>query len=758
MASVATASPTRRGRGGSVGWAFDETVRCVRDWQVGRRSAAFLVAGMTTVLLVRVLQLPGGVLPALPVLLMPLVPHSPRLLVKRLGAAAISSLVASLISETFAEQPWILVCFAGGMAYLAFYLLGRGLDIQAFTILLIVPILYVWDAANGLDSLPSAWMAFRLLGIGLVVSSLAAVLIGGDGDRRRFKIQLARQLRSVPIRSDGPGADDSTVEERIWSSSVMEMHETTLRRLARELGTGPRYQNLETAADAIRFLFTLHDDKYLARRSFTHPESIPASVRRVEGELDEAAKRECELIADALEEDRVAAPGPDLDPVYARSLEELTRRVTAPDVGVGPETREYLANLRQLHLLSIKVLRVLRRSTGPDPVSLPPEIGIPRIDTDYSRGILSWVGELFLGQERFARIFALKGTIAMLIAFAIASVYSGWSSASSLLLLSMLVTTVNQGALYVSFLMRTIGLLLAAAIALLVKIVLTPDIDDIWSGTLLIGVVLLPGAILFSRPSTVAAGLNYSMGAMFIFSVDRAPGIALDPISDRVISVAGATLIPWTVFTVVRPVYARDRIAERLRTAMRSLEDQWRLLSAPLPSRLPEEDTRQLVEAVADTSGLARQMSREVGAGRTRWATGTALSESIDLLFILGRELEFRTGADGTRWLEPEERSIAALVATTVRAFADRIHDPGDPRCPAAIATSHRAMGEIEDRLEGLGMNLRATIAAGDPVDENHPGFLALLRQVMSLLHRIDDLLETRTKQLETSPRIAVGV
>ena len=104
-------------------------------------------------------------------------------------------------------------------------------------------------------------------------------------------------------------------------------------------------------------------------------------------------------------------------------------------------------------------------------------------------------------------------------------------------------------------------------------------------------------------------------------------------------------------------------------------------------------------------------------------------------------------------WLAEDERSVTMAVASTVKAFTDRIHDPGDPRCPEAIAASRRSMKEIEDRLERMERELRAKIASGARVDLNHPGFLTLLRQVLSLLHRIDGLLETRTKLANESAK-----
>ena len=66
-------------------------------------------------------------------------------------------------------------------------------------------------------------------------------------------------------------------------------------------------------------------------------------------------------------------------------------------------------------------------------------------------------------------------------------------------------------------------------------------------------------------------------------------------------------------------------------------------------------------------------------------------------------------------------------------------------------------MKEVEERLDRLEQALQATTASGRRIDLNRPGFLALLRQVLAVLRRIDGLLDDRTRELRTNPRIAVG-
>lgn len=742
-------------RAGSIGWAVDEAFRCCRDWRPNRPAVAFVVSGVLTIFILRVLQLPGGVLPALPVLLITSVPHAPRLLCLRLFAATASTLLASVIAATFSEQPWVLLGFAGLVGYVAFYLLSRGLDLLAFILVLALPVLYAWEAANGLDSLPSAWTTFRLVGIGLLVSGVTAILIMGDENRRGFQRQLAAQIRMVPL-----GHIDSTSDEEegtIWSAALVDSHEGVLRKLARELGTGTRYQNLETAADGIRFLLVLHDDKLLARQELTALDSISREVLDREAELDEAFRIECELLADAFENDRPAEPGPDLTGIFARSLATLTRTLERGDSGLSPEAREYLANLRHLHLLSQRVILAIRRCTGPKPARLPTEIRIPRLDNSLGGTIVSSLLELLRGQDRYASIFATKATISMLIAFAVASVYSDWSAAPSLLLLAMLVTTVNQGALNISFVMRSIGLTIAALIALVSFLLIMPDLDDIWISSAFLGAILVPGAMLLSRPSTIAAGLNYAMGVMFIFSTSKDLQISLDPISDRILCVGGATLIPWLVFLLIHPVYARDRISSCIQTALREIHGQWLQMSRPDPVPMLDEDSDRIVSSLSGVTKVSGAMRNELGTEERRWSIDSTISSDINLLFVLGRDLEFRTNLDRNRRLEPEESAVIERIATSCRLLADQIDLYGTSRHPATRAAARQAIDDVQARIRTLESSLERVGDGNESADLDRPGYLALLRNVLELLRRVDDLLADREELLQGSRPIAIG-
>ncbi|MBQ72979.1 MAG: hypothetical protein CMJ67_08765 [Planctomycetaceae bacterium] len=757
MTTLVSNARSRAVRPGSIGWAIDETVRCFRDWRPNRAAIAFLVSGVLTIFILRVIQLPGGVLPALPVLLITSVPHSTRLLGIRLLAAAISTLMASVIAETFSEQPWMLVAFAGLVGFLAFYLLARGLDLLAFILVLALPVLYAWDAANGFDSMQSGWMSFRMVAIGLLVSGVTAILIMGDENRRSFQRLLGSQIRTVPALQSGSPKGSRYGEDTIWSAAIFDSHEGNLRKLARELGTGTLYQNLETAADGIRFMLVLHDDKLLARNRLKDLSSIPDEVVDLEAELDDAIKVECEILGKAFEADRIAEPGPDLSALYTRSLATLSNILESGRSDLTPMAREYLANLRHLHLLSFRVMLTLRRCTGRKPAMLPSEIRIPRIDNSLGKTIFSALTELFRGQEKYASLFATKATISMLIAFAAASVYSDWAAAPSLLLLAMLVTTVNQGALNISFIMRTIGLTLAALLSLLSFLVLMPDLDDIWTASLFLGAILLPGGILLSRPSTIAAGLNYAMGVMFIFSTSRTLQISLDPIMDRVVCVGGATLIPWLVFILIRPVFARNRISRNMRDSLTEIHGQWIQMSRSRSIILSDEDSNRIISALAGVTSIAQAMQNELGTTEQRWRIDSTISSTINLLFVLGRDLEFRSNLDRNRPFQPEELATIASIAKSSLLLADRVDLFGTARHTQSRDAAHRAIDDVQRKIEALEADLAPRDGNDGAVDLDRPGYLALLRTVLHLLRKLEELLRDREELLQTTPRVAIG-
>ena len=232
-------------------------------------------------------------------------------------------------------------------------------------------------------------------------------------------------------------------------------------------------------------------------------------------------------------------------------------------------------------------------------------------------------------------------TIAVMISFTFASIYSDWRGAPSLLLLSTLVTTVNFGALTASFMHRTVGLGLATIIAILSIITVGPSLGDVWISAAFTMVVLFPAALLISNPPTAAAGLNYGMSMMFIFTTFNRLEVDLGLVSDRFVAVAGSTIIPWLVFLLFQPTYARERIGATLGRAIELVGDSWRTLSRPKGLTVENDRSRQIAKSISTAAEIATAMRTEAQADVLADATEAMIGKA-QMLLILSRDLQFR--------------------------------------------------------------------------------------------------------------------
>ncbi len=714
----------------------------LRQWNtIGRPGWSFLIAASLVILTLRIVQLPGGVLPALPVLMITAVPHSFRLLGIRMFAATASSLSASLLAESLAEQPWLLALIACAIAFVAFYLLGRGLDLLSFLIVMAMPVLYAWNAANGADALSTAWVALQVLGIGVIISELTAMVVNPRSTCRSFVLGLATQIRKIPVRE----GDDST---SAWNARLVSAHTHDLVRIAGEIGDGVRMRNLETAASSVRFLLAFHDDMRLGEMAFGGLDALPGDLASHERAFRAAIAEETEILADAFERDVVPMAGPDLESIRDRLVGKIEATLARRSEDFTEETLAHLANLRHLHQMMVATFRSLRASRGSKPAALPSGLELPKVDARTGVSVYHTLRELLGSPDRTTFQYAMKGTIAMMIAFTIASAYSDWRGAPSLLLLAMLVTTVNVGALTASFMHRSVGLGLAITISIVSIITVGPSLGDLWISTAFNLAVLFPAALLIPNHVTAAAGLNYGMSMMFIFTTFNRLEIDLSLVADRFAAVAGATIIPWLVFLLFRPIYARDRIGENLGLAVTLVAGSWRRLSDPNPLDVENDKSRQIVFAIANASDIADAMRTEAAATSLADATEGMISR-IQMLLILSRDLEFRYRFHGAD--QPDRRELEIIQGTQkiLETCGRRIHQP-DSGTKASIDA---------DALSGKLAELRHEILASEESspDPDRLGRLALLESCTGVLRELETRLETYADLLKNRRRIAVG-
>ncbi|MCH2162120.1 MAG: hypothetical protein MK085_09635, partial [Phycisphaerales bacterium] len=141
---------------GSPAWAVQVFMQQLGRWRPTMRSTLAFLAGATLVMIfLEIFDLPGGVLPAIPVLTMPLVPHSARLLMHRIVVVCLTLVLSFLLMTIFQEQPWFLIGIAMVVVYFGLFLVARGLDVLSYLIAVAMPVLLAWNAANGVDLQPA---------------------------------------------------------------------------------------------------------------------------------------------------------------------------------------------------------------------------------------------------------------------------------------------------------------------------------------------------------------------------------------------------------------------------------------------------------------------------------------------------------------------------------------------------------------------------------------------------------------------------
>ena len=363
--------------------------------------------------------------------------------------------------------------------------------------------------------------------------------------------------------------------------------------------------------------------------------------------------------------------------------------------------------------------------------------------------------ELVTTPDPAAITFAIKGTITMTIAFVIASVYDQWGGAAVFLLMSMFLSTVFQGSLRAAMMLRAVGLLLATTVSVLALITVFPNLGSTGGYAIFLVAVLTPGAVMLVSPRTAAAGLNYAMSVFFIFTTNPRLEVGLDLIDNRFISVAGASLLPWMVFNLIRPTRARDRVQECFASAIDEVE---RSVMLPLNPR-PTDDSKEIESLARSLNSLTvvRTMTddaaMELVDDPERQQLNLRMVDQVDQLFVISRFL-VRTAflgerIDITRVEADILRELAGMLSETSGRLRGGTAGPGDE---TASARAETALANLD---ESLSKRL---------LDRQFDGGLriALIHQVMvhdlvAGVRNLNDLVAERERLLETRFPIRIG-
>lgn len=669
---------------GSVAWAVGAFAAVVREeWRHPRAWAAFIVASVATLLVLFSLDLPGGVPPALPILFMPLAPHSIRLLVRRLCAAAITLGVTYLVATTLSQQPWAVLSFAALLAFVGLYLVGRGRDLMTYAFLALLPTLLAWSTLVRGESIGhyTATLVAQVL-IGILVSGGVGVVMLRHDPAASLRRMIAADLASVAAALRQP-VDAEPRGQAVWSSARSAAMERLLRAIRVADGAGGEQRRLHLLADGARLVASWNGARLMARSLDPDPQhrdrlaQLAMPVRR-------AAAEELDALAEAVQAQREAPPAADL----AARIEAL--RAALPGAGspagrADARERAFTASIAALYAGLPSLLQAVRAGTGRG--DAPPDLALTRLEDRSDLSTLQIALELLGRPQPAALLFALKGVLVGVIAFVIASIFSWWGGASVLLLMSLLLTSLNMGSVAAGFVLRMVGLFAALLATLLFLLVAMPLLQDPWLFLLALSAVLLPGAAAMHRPATAPMGLSYAMSVFFVLASEGQPEISLVPLQQRFGSVAGATLLSWAVFLLVRPVYARQRIGESLSTAMSELGGLADAAAASLagdpaaPS--PRDEARMRLRAVGaidDADRVIEDAALEMAREPRRAESLRAIRRETESLMILLRLL-LRLA----RTIAKDRGGIGPAASASAVAYARSLG--GDLRSLAAFAS-----------------------------------------------------------------------
>ena len=754
--SVTTGTAERRPPPvGSFLWAIDAARQSFIDWRSGLRPlSVFIASTVGLILILTILQLPGGTVPALPVLLVTIVHHSVTLLLRRLAVATVVVVLSHSVLGVLAEQPWLLAALSVVMAFIGYYLLFRGLDLLSYLMAILIPVLFAWQAANGLANGHAAWVEWQQLMIGLLVSGSLGILFLGDRFERGLRERLSSNLASVGNGLLKPLEEEFKAGYISWDARRSASLETLMHGIRHVRGRSVTTTNLVLAGDCTRYMLGLNRMR-LALLKHGRPDFFLEGVAESLPELREKLGEQLLEISAAIEEGRPARHIPGLGSAARRFRADCRRMVVAEPSGTPLMETSFVAAASRVLADMHRVTRTLVATTGRTRAKPASRLHMPRWDQRHDWTVGSSLRELITTPDPAAITFAIKGTITMTIAFVIASVYDQWGGAAVFLLMSMFLSTVFQGSLRAAMMLRAVGLLLATTVSVLALITVFPNLGSTGGYAIFLVAVLTPGAVMLVSPRTAAAGLNYAMSVFFIFTTNPRLEVGLDLIDNRFISVAGASLLPWMVFNLIRPTRARDRVQECFASAIDEVE---RSVMLPLNPR-PTDDSKEIESLARSLNSLTvvRTMTddaaMELVDDPERQQLNLRMVDQVDQLFVISRFL-VRTAflgerIDITRVEADILRELAGMLSETSRRLRGGAARPGDETASARAETALANLDEsLSERL----------------VDRRFDGGLriALIHQVMvhdlvAGVRNFNDLVAERERLLETRSPIRIG-
>ena len=687
---------------GSAGWAWDVFLKSFAQWRVSRVGILTFLAGAVLVsILMGAFQLPGGVLPAIPVLTLPLVPHSFRMLAIRLLLISMVMVGSFLLFTTFQEQPWALFLIMIAAVYIGLYLVGKGMDMLCYLLAVAIPILLMWEAANGADLGPQIWAGYQQVVVGLLVTDLLGILFLQPRTEIELRKTLAEPLEQISktlrLEPDAEPRDQPHVG--VLRIGKIEQH---LKRLRQEQRSSANCRNLHVVADVVRMVIGWNQTRKMLHELDFSPKDyaylLPAAMKLrnlVADQLDENA--------DAIRTRRTARTIPGI----SEAAENFEKRCIA-----GIETGHISSDLKMQSIphaftsLSKLIVNVISAmTTAIDHKWHTPPANIPLYNRQHLRdwSPLSVIWSSVTKPDPDIMIFAIKGVIVGIIGFCLASTFNYWGGAGVLLLMALLLAPQTMGSIASGYMLRMLGLVVAGIVCLLAVLVVLPDIDSPWTYALMLFVCLLPGAVSMHYPPTIALGLGYCMSVFFMLTQPDQPSIDLRPIQDRFISVGGATTIAWFVFLIIKPTYARDRIGTALQKGCTALAASFQLAGTRIGKALTtwqESEARwEAFQAIDMVNTTVNGCKSEITSHRERHLALTDVVGNLERIFVISRyEMRLRSVMDEIGADNP----FSDRIDQVFHSYAQALNALGENAAQGTSSTQsvHAASNDLEQMFK----------------------------------------------------------
>ena len=741
---------------GSISWAWDTFLDALKSWRatiVG--TGTFIAGAVFVVIFMAILELPGGVLPAIPVLTINLVPHSLRMLLKRILIIVVTLMASFLIYSTFEEQPWILLLVGMSAAYFGLYLVGRGMDMLSYLLGVAVPVLLSWEAAMGKDLQASIWMSSEQLLVGILVTGILGIIFLQPQSERNLRNAISKPLRQIAAILRTSPLSEPEEQPQVTATSLA-MIERLLGRFRAESGRTARARNLHVVADTVRMMISWNQLRSMLHSLHFKDEQYTYLYDKAMSYRNLMASQ-LEENAEALLQRRNARSVPGMDTAALDFRKQCIEGIRSQEF----DNVESASIAQAFAFLCQHGVHMLEPMTGGinEKLYTPPE-DVPLQSREHRRpwSAGTYLLEAATNPDRAVGLFAMKGVIVGMIAFALATVFSYWGGAVVLLLMALLLTPQSMGAVASGYMLRMLGLGIAVVVCLLGVLLVIPDINDPWTYGLLLAVALLPGAIASQTPNTIALGIGYCMSVFFMLTQPDRPSVDLTSVQDRFVSVAVATSLAWLVFIGFKPVYARTRIGEQLRHTCKSIAEMFKLAALPPRNHLEsikESDAWWDVYMTLDqTNHTIADSKSEFASERERYRALTSILSRLEQMFVLGRfELRVRAMIDqlgeSNELIDGLEKALEQHAAALVALGEFAINELVDPT--PALDAADSALSEIAALLrkdmDPHGDELKHCVFA------QYAGLLLLQRYCQELW----ELLKIRQKSLRKSHPFAIG-